>query len=537
MSTQTIQNIGIPEWAAFHSYLSVNPNDLFIFDPGVMRDSGRNHGGFNDDGMEGSRSQQAELQQLNQATSTTPTALRAPISIRTSSVSATHLSSAPAPPSGGPAFGRQHEFAMSSGQIDRGFICPQPGMHSAVGSSVSPADTMILTPSSTHYTSTSFRGSQEDIGSGDNDPILYPDTSPTSSRDGSYEFVSRVVSHQGSESGRMSANDAPRHANYGSAPSLVSQMPTATSATTTSFSGAHWGSMATSTSNLADEFDRYYTHPDHLVDMSDSYPDLTDDTYGTADQFDASIQTSENAFENATTATFNLGLPWRGLHDYTTTQHYYNMGRQPQHAYSGQRQAGFHYDPGLSLQQQHHLQAHHFQSPQGIYVGRDSVSQDQTTLQHRGSSSLRLAPPVISQPGLASLTRPFTESATRKVRRTAAKEGNQKSPTLEEQVQATSSQSKRRKRSKASPSSPTSQSSSAVRQVKLSYHPLVKAEPSSSPSSDVASLPRGRQRGGRQRYSHLPEDTRQRSSKMRKVAACWRCIMQRDSVSPYITRR
>jgi hypothetical protein len=37
--------------------------------------------------------------------------------------------------------------------------------------------------------------------------------------------------------------------------------------------------------------------------------------------------------------------------------------------------------------------------------------------------------------------------------------------------------------------------------------------------------------GGRKKHSHLNQDARDRSSKMRKLGACWRCKMQRDPVS------
>ena len=53
--------------------------------------------------------------------------------------------------------------------------------------------------------------------------------------------------------------------------------------------------------------------------------------------------------------------------------------------------------------------------------------------------------------------------------------------------------------------------------------------PSNAPSR--SSLAEKGRRGGRQKHSHLPEQARQKSHKMRKVAACWRCAMQRDPVS------
>ena len=37
--------------------------------------------------------------------------------------------------------------------------------------------------------------------------------------------------------------------------------------------------------------------------------------------------------------------------------------------------------------------------------------------------------------------------------------------------------------------------------------------------------------GGRKKGVRLPAQTRHESSKMRKISACWRCVMQRDKVS------
>ena len=42
--------------------------------------------------------------------------------------------------------------------------------------------------------------------------------------------------------------------------------------------------------------------------------------------------------------------------------------------------------------------------------------------------------------------------------------------------------------------------------------------------------------GGRKRNTHLNQDARERSSRMRKKGACWRCKLQRDPVSHHIPR-
>ena len=58
----------------------------------------------------------------------------------------------------------------------------------------------------------------------------------------------------------------------------------------------------------------------------------------------------------------------------------------------------------------------------------------------------------------------------------------------------------------------------------------------------MTARPRGPQdgkpkQGGRKRNTHLNQDARERSSRMRKKGACWRCKLQRDPVSHHESRR
>ena len=55
--------------------------------------------------------------------------------------------------------------------------------------------------------------------------------------------------------------------------------------------------------------------------------------------------------------------------------------------------------------------------------------------------------------------------------------------------------------------------------------------PALVPSNAPARLSHANRRGGRPKQSHLPEQARQKSHRMRKMAACWRCALQRDPVS------
>jgi len=72
----------------------------------------------------------------------------------------------------------------------------------------------------------------------------------------------------------------------------------------------------------------------------------------------------------------------------------------------------------------------------------------------------------------------------------------------------------------------------------LSPGPVVQSarrlEPATSSSSRIASAHAkltGKRRGGRQKNSHLEKFARDKTSKMRKAGACWRCALQRDPVS------
>jgi hypothetical protein len=51
--------------------------------------------------------------------------------------------------------------------------------------------------------------------------------------------------------------------------------------------------------------------------------------------------------------------------------------------------------------------------------------------------------------------------------------------------------------------------------------------PSNAPGASASEHGR---KGGRQRGVRLAEHAKEKSSKMRKVVACWRCALQRDPV-------
>lgn len=69
--------------------------------------------------------------------------------------------------------------------------------------------------------------------------------------------------------------------------------------------------------------------------------------------------------------------------------------------------------------------------------------------------------------------------------------------------------------------------------ARRTQRPIAVANPEEIP---VSARPHGPQdsrpkQGGRKRNSHLNQDARDRSSRMRKKGACWRCKLQRDPVS------
>lgn len=88
-------------------------------------------------------------------------------------------------------------------------------------------------------------------------------------------------------------------------------------------------------------------------------------------------------------------------------------------------------------------------------------------------------------------------------------------------------------------------SSSATSHSSLSASPSRRQPPASVPPppsvagssrhqhDPEASSAQGQRRGGRQRNSRLPDHTRQKTSRMRKAGACWRCVLQRDPVNSF----
>ena len=65
-------------------------------------------------------------------------------------------------------------------------------------------------------------------------------------------------------------------------------------------------------------------------------------------------------------------------------------------------------------------------------------------------------------------------------------------------------------------------------------HPRRQLKPAVSETHipiDQAQKERRKPTGGRKKGERLPAQTRHESSKMRKISACWRCVMQRDKVS------
>ena len=153
-------------------------------------------------------------------------------------------------------------------------------------------------------------------------------------------------------------------------------------------------------------------------------------------------------------------------------------------------------------------------------------------LQPTQQRALRTAPRVVQQHDPANVVQEIRYHMSQQPR---AKEGNQRTAPSHPQSLSASNYSRGEPHATAGSSHLSSASSSTARPRRTSLQPIVKAEPGLSPESSILHSSRTGRRGGRQKYSHLPEQARQKSHKMRKVAACWRCAMQRDSVRSFGT--
>ena len=197
---------------------------------------------------------------------------------------------------------------------------------------------------------------------------------------------------------------------------------------------------------------------------------------------------------------------------------------------------------------QHLAHAPVYQASQQTQLNRQQLPSQyhpkQSAIQHAGSAILQsqlntaqpppvpshVQPPFTTSSQVPRTARSFLEPADRVVRRMQYQKMSHPTPAeldarpepQEMDVDSPRSSSHSTK-VRAVPSKPVI--------VKPKPEPGTEASPSRFPARSLVSEPPGKGRGGRAKNSRLSEESRQKSHKMRKLAACWRCALQRDPVS------
>ena len=390
----------------------------------------------------------------------------------------------------------------------------------AGGSSLSPGTTnsLILTPPSTNRDyAASISGSNHP-----DEEFTDDNLSPTSTNqtDSDYVHVSRSQFNVARRQRRSQmSNNRPPHSSSGASGVSDAQHHSRASSvapSTASFSGARWGSFPSTSSSFMD-----HGHQPHgsqsqaeLLAISASYiPD--DNVFVPSTQsYDDDLLSDLSPFD---TSMFNNSLPFRP----TEGQQLYNphyAQAQPQHhqpnpfvqyqrpfQYYTQQQVAWRPPTGTSLPPQLHIP-----STSSLLVPQQM---DLTT-----------APPNIEQSRMTpSPMRTDSDTARRPSAVASARSSPYPRPT------APPASTAQQKRQQQAPAKVTQQAPSPPGPANKR---LLKPTPTTVPSNDPqSSQSKHAGRGGRQKHSHLAPSARQKSHKMRKLAACWRCALQRDPVS------
>lgn len=532
MGTQALPTFGGP--ASYDHLPTLDPNDLLLFHPFhemLVTEQATNHADVYGDPMVDVQHLRAGPPGMGQAIGASPSFPRASATSMVGNVAASDVSRSPATPAGGRSRIRQNDYCLASGQrvVWRGHA------ESVGGSSVSPVE-KILTPSSTQFDNASVRDSHMGFGEDDDeDPILYPNISPTSTSntgDESFEFVTPMISSTGSNSAAKSTNNQAPRSNNGSGASRASSV--APQSASTNFSGVRWGSVTSMTTAWMEGQGGNHAHSDAFTDMAGSYASFADNTYATTDEFNTNLFSDAGPYENVAAASLHSPLSFRLVDSYGFVQPAYRIGPPYQQSYPQQQlypvpQPSRYYP---SIQQPH---------PPGPYIGTQQPAgfrpipsggnhhapRANTMIQHPQRTG-RVAPPVIEGPGVDGLV---AEPISYASGRSAPNETNPKVVSSHQGPRSSAVQHMRRTQGTATSSPSSSQGSTAPRPPTRT---IVKREPGVESSNASYQASQAGRRGGRQKHSHLPEQARVKSHKMRKVAACWRCALQRDPVCRFV---
>ena len=393
----------------------------------------------------------------------------------------------------------------------------------AGGSSLSPGERLILTPTSTNVeynASTSEDQRDDDDNDGDSYDLssgISP-TSTTHTTDGEFVYVSH--SFPAGRASRM--NNQPPPATADSGASRASSVAPPASSNATSLAG-QWGSFPSTTNGWMDYQSGNYARSDSFNNVSGGYL-LGDQTFPPTDQFNSDLLSDVGTFDNGDITGFNANLPF-----HIAGQNQYRIGSpfaQPFVPAHQHQQYAHNNTIDQTRQHAQYLIAQHQMrnAPGGNFDGRlnmaatSSAPIQQPPTQYTAPLGIKQEQPTPSHvPVMDNITRrPFGRTGPY--------------PQPQRPLPPSAVQVGRRRSSTNTAQQATSAGSSTTTTRPL--HVIAKAEPgiAQSTAARQSQLERNR-RGGRQKHSHLPEKARQKSHKMRKLTACWRCALQRDPVS------
>lgn len=408
----------------------------------------------------------------------------------------------------------------------------------AGGSSLSPGtNSLILTPASTlldYNPSTSDSNHPEEDETDDN-------LSPTSTAQTDSDYV-HVRSHYNQARGNLpgnhmshtSNNRPPLSSSGGSGVSDARHLSRASSVapSTASFSGAQWGNFTATASGFMDNQHHHGANDQsQLFGVSASY---------TPDQFTSAGQPYTDALLSDLTAfednILHAQIPYRFNDDHQMyTQNPFVAGSPLAQGYP-QSQMQQHGQANAFLHQQRQAQQLAAQQARMRDVSGGSFrphlnipSTDSLLVQQQ--TNLRTAPADIEHARLTPSPMHAVPSANRRSvpTVTSARASPYPQPTARPLPPASSAQQVRQQQPPIGMlhATPTVAGPSNRQLQTLAKARPLPTVPSNAPRLSEAD--KGR-RGGRQKNSHLPDQARKKSHKMRKLAACWRCALQRDPV-------
>ena len=416
-------------------------------------------------------------------------------------------------------------------------------------SSLSPGE-VILTPSSTllDYNASGNDGPESVQEDGDDDdhcsndiPSADDSISPSTTNTTDGDFVLLSPSYSGGPCGNSSVVRPATFMNNRAPPSTtgsgVSAHPSrassvAPSSSAASFSGVQWGTFTSTTNGWMDNTNPSYADS---FGIPGSYG-YDESISATVHPFSDDLLSDIGTFESDAVAGFSATMPFRGMDDGSQmfAQGPYQIGSPFAQPYAhnhrqlqGQANTFPQQRPPQLLTHQQ-IRSRNGPATTSGFQPRLSIPST-SSLMVRNQTDLRTAPSDMEQARMTSSQMQTIQAMPRRsVPTVATPRAAPYAQRVSRPTPPVSVAQQMRQESIATVAHPSVTAGPSTRALPT----LAKASPAVLPSNapSRASLV-DRRRGGRKKHTHLADDARKKSHKMRKVTACWRCALQRDPVS------